>query len=175
MKAFLLVSAVALVASGCAATSSQTAWGKPGVSKTEYGTDVGMCTGFAAQKTSNDTNNTAGGVGGRNNSAGGGGAGAASPSASVPASGTYSGMASSDYAQRAVTQQRTQEMAEQRARADALKSCLTERGYQEFTLNAEQAAQLSKLEKGTTPYYEYLYKLGSDAEVVSKQSRTPAK
>jgi hypothetical protein len=175
MKAFFLVSAVALVASGCSTTSSQTAWGKPGVSKTVYGTDVGECTGLAVQASSNDTKNTAGGVGGRNNSAGGGGSGAASPSASVPAGGMYSGMASSDYAQRAATQQRTQEMAEQRARSDALKSCLTQRGYQEFTLNAEQAAQLAKFQKGTTPYYEYLYKLGSDAEVVSKQSRSPAK
>lgn len=175
MKAFLLVSAVALVASGCSTTSSQTAWGKPGVSKTVYGTDVGECTGIAVQKSSNDTNNTAGGVGGRNNSAAGGGAGAASPSAAVPAGGMYSGMASSDYAQRAATQQRTQEMAAQRARSDALKSCLTERGYQEFSLTPAQAAELAKLQKGTTPYYEYLYKLGTDAEIVSKQSRTPAK
>jgi hypothetical protein len=175
MKAFLLVSAAALVAAGCSTTSAQSAWGKPGVSKTAYGTDVGECTGLAVQASSNDTNNTAGGVGGRNNSAAGGGSGAASPSAAVPAGGMYSGMASSDYAQRAATQQRTQEMAAQRARSDALKSCMTGRGYQEISLTPAQAAELAKFQKGTSPYYEYLYKLGSDAEVVSKQSRAPAK
>jgi hypothetical protein len=174
MKAFLILSA-ALVTSGCATTAAQTAWGKPGVSKMDYGTDVGMCTGLAAQASGDGNANTAGGVSGRNNSAAGGGAGAASPSASVPAGGMYQGMASSDYAQRAATQQRTQEMAEQRARSDAYKSCLVERGYQEFSLNAEQAAHLATLAKGSNEYLEYLYKLGSDAEIVSKQSRTPAR
>ncbi|HEU5133961.1 MAG TPA: hypothetical protein VFU13_02340 [Steroidobacteraceae bacterium] len=175
MKAFLLMSAVALVVSGCASTATQTAWGKPGVSKKDYGTDVGMCTGLAAQATSEGNSNTAGGVGGRNNAAVGGGGGQASPSASTPASGTYSGMASSDYAQRAATQQRTQQMAEQRARADAFKGCLMERGYQEFALTPEQAAHLATLHKGSNEYLEYMYKLGSDAEIVGKQSRVPAK
>lgn len=174
MKALLIISA-AIVASGCATTATQTAWGKPGVSKTDYGTDVGMCTGLAAQASGDINAKTAGGVGGSNNSAAGGGSGAASPSAAVPAGGMYQGMASADYAQRAATQQRTQEMAEQRARSDAYKSCLVSRGYQEFSLNAEQTAHLNSLPKGSNEYLEYLYKLGSDAEVVSKQSRTPAK
>ena len=175
MKAFLLVSGVALVVSGCATTSTQTAWGKAGVSKQDYGTDVGMCTGLASKAAADGNANTAGGVGGRNNSAAGGGSGAASPSAGVPASGTYSGMASSDYAQRAATQQRTQQMAEQRARADAMKSCLVERGYQEFALTPEQAAHLATLPKGSNAYLEYMYKLGSDAEIVGKQGKAPAK
>jgi hypothetical protein len=175
MKAVLLIAGVAMVASGCASTASQTAWGKAGVSKVDYGTDIGNCTGLAAQATSDGNSNTAGGIGGRNSSAGGSGGGQASPSAGVPASGTYQGMASSDYAQRAATQQRTQQMAEQRARSDALKSCLVQRGYQEFSLTAEQAAHLATLQKGSNDYLEYLYKLGSDAEIVGKQSRAPAK
>jgi uncharacterized protein YceK len=176
MKALLLISGVALVVSGCASTSTQTAWGKPGVSRTDYGMDVGMCTGLASQEGGGGPTNTAGGINGRNNTAGGGGAGQASPSPSVPANGTYSGMASADFANRAANQQRTQQMAEQRARADALKSCLVDRGYQEFALTAEQAAHLATLHKGSNEYLEYLYKLGSDAEIVGKQSRAaPAK
>ena len=75
-------------------------------------------------------------------------------------------MASADFAQRAATQQRTAEMAAKRARADALNSCLVGRGYQEFALTAEQAAELAKKPKGSNEYYEYLFKLGTDAEVV---------
>jgi len=150
------------------------AWGKPGVSKVDYGTDVGMCTGLAAQKGVNDGNNTAGGIKGRNNSAAGGGSGQASPDSSIPAGGSYSGMASSDYAQRAATEQRTQEMAAQRARSEALSSCLVGRGYQQFALTPEQAAHLSKLQRGSNEYLEYLYKLGTDPEVVRSQT-SPAK
>ena len=168
MKAFLLVSSVAILASGCTTTATQTAWSKPGVSRTDYGTDLGMCTGLASQQSGGNNNQTAGGVGGRNNSAAGGGAGQASPSAAVPAGGMYSGMASSDYAQRAATQQRTQEMAEQRARADAFKGCLVDRGYKEFSLSAEQAAHLATLQKGSNEYYEYLFKLGTDSSAVAK-------
>lgn len=175
MKAFFLITGIAIAVSGCATSATQTAWGKPGVSRTDYGTDVGMCTGIASQQGGGGPANTAGGIKGSNNSAAGGGAGAASPSASVPASGTYSGMASADFAQRAATQQRTQQMAEQRARADAMKNCLVERGYQEFALTAEQAAHVASLHKGSNEYLEYMYKLGSDAEIVGKQSRTPAK
>jgi len=106
--------------------------------------------------------------------AGGGGSGQASPDASIPSGGSYSGMASSDYVQRAATEQRTQEMAAQRARNEALNSCLVGRGYQQFALTPEQEAHLSTLKKGTNEYLEYLYKLGTDGEVVRKQS-SPAK
>jgi hypothetical protein len=175
MKAFFLIAGMAMAVSGCTTTASQTAWGKPGVSRTDFGTDVGMCTGQAALVNQGGPTNTAGGINGRNNAAAGGGSGAESPSAAVPASGTYSGMASADFANRAANQQRTQQMAEQRARDDARKSCLVDRGYQEFALTSEQAAKLATLKKGTDEYYEYLYKLGSDAEIVGKQSQAPAK
>lgn len=84
-------------------------------------------------------------------------------------------MASADFAQRAATQQRTREMAEQRARAEILKSCLAGRGYREFRLTAEQRAHLSTLQKGSTDYHEYLYELGTDGEVLGKQSHAAAR
>jgi hypothetical protein len=175
MKAIYLAAGIALALNGCAASPPQMAWGKPGVSKVDYGTDLGMCTGLAAMQNTSDGSNSAGGIQGKNNSAAGGGSGAASPDASVPAGGTYSGMASADFAQRAATQQRTAEMAAKRARADAMNSCLVGRGYQEFALTGEQAAELAKKAKGSNEYYEYLYKLGTDAEVVRKQSASTTK
>jgi hypothetical protein len=175
MRTLILAAAFGLALGGCATTAPQTAWGKPGVTKVDYGTDVGMCTGIAAMRNAGDGANTAGGINGKNNSAAGGGGGQASPDAGIPAGGSYSGMASSDFAQRAATQQRTREMAEQRARADALKNCLVSRGYQEFPLTTEQAAHLATLQKGSNDYLEYLYKLGSDPAIVGKQSGAPAK
>jgi hypothetical protein len=80
-------------------------------------------------------------------------------------------MASSDYAQRAATQQRTQEMMVKRARADTLKGCLTERGYREITLSAEQRAHLATLKAGSNEYHEYLYKIGSDPAVGAVSAR----
>ncbi len=175
MRTLYLVAGIGLALTGCAAAPPQMAWGKPGVTKVDYGTDVGMCTGLAAMQGNGNGSNTAGGIQGKNNSSGGGGSGAASPDASVPAGGSYSGMASADFAQRAATQQRTAEMAAKRARADAMSSCLVGRGYKEFALTSEQAAELAKKPKGSNEYYEYLFKLGTDAEVVRKQSVSTTK
>jgi len=174
MKTLFFVAGFALALSGCAATAPQMAWGKPGVTKVDYGTDIGICTGQASMQNVDDGNNTAGGIKGRNNSPASGGSGQASPDSSVPAGGSYSGMVSSDYARRAATEQQTQEMNAKRARVEALNSCLIGRGYQQFALTPEQAAHLATLQKGSNEYLQYLYKLGSDAEVVSKQS-SPAK
>jgi hypothetical protein len=63
-------------------------------------------------------------------------------------------------------------MAAQRARSDALKSCLVSRGYSEFALTAEQRAALDKLPQGSDARRDYLYKLGTDPEVLAKQSVT---
>jgi hypothetical protein len=154
---------VALTA--CATTSQPTAWGKPGVTKTDFGTDIGMCTGLASQQNSGSGVNTAGGVSGKNSGAGSSAPEQGGGTATV-ATGTYQGMASSDYAQRAATQQRAQEMAAKRAQAAVYKNCLVERGYKEFTLTAEQRAKLASFKPGTNEYYEYLYLLGSDPAVV---------
>jgi hypothetical protein len=168
MKSMLFAAGAVVALSACAATatSPHTAWGKPGVSKVNYGSDIGECTGLASQSGSGSGVNTAGGVSGKNpadtSSA------TAGASAGTVAGGTYQGMASSDYAQRAATQQRAQEMAAKRAQQDAFKNCLTGRGYQEFTLSPEQRAQLATYPVGSNEYHEYLYKLGSDPAVVGK-------
>jgi hypothetical protein len=167
MKSMLFAAGAALALSACTTTTSlPTAWGKAGVTKQDYGNDVGMCTGLAAQATSGSGVNTAGGVSGKN-SGGESGSATAGAGAGTVAGGTYQGMASSDYAQRAATQQRSQEMAAKRAQADAYKSCLTGRGYKEFTLTPEQRAHLATLKAGSNEYHEYLYSLGSDPAVVN--------
>lgn len=166
MKSSLFAAGVVVALSACAATGQPTAWGKAGVSKADYGNDIGMCTGLASQMASGNGSNTAGGVNGRNNS-GQAGAATAGASSGTVAGGTYQGMASGDFAQRAATQQRAQEMAAKRMQADAFRNCIVERGYREFTLTPEQRAKLGSLKHGSSEYYEYLYMLGSDPKVVN--------
>jgi len=71
--------------------------------------------------------------------------------------------------QRAATQQRTRDMAIQRARVMALKTCLVDRGYQEFQLTAEQRQHLATLPQGSDERRDYLYKLGTDPAVFKAQ------
>jgi hypothetical protein len=178
MKIILFAAAAAVSLAGCAATGPATAWGKAGVSKVDYGTDTGMCTGFAAMQGSGSGVNTAGGVSGSNSgpikdhpsrgSQQGENGGPPSPSqaatsTSLPASGTYSGTASADYASRAATQQQAQVMAARRAQSEAYKGCLAERGYKEFALTPEQRAKLGTLNSGSNEYQEYLYSLASSS------------
>ena len=158
--------------------------GQTGVPRIDYGTDTGMCTGYAAMRGSGSGVNTAGGVSGSNSGAikdhpgrgsqQGENGGPPPPSQaatsnSLPASGMYSGTVSADYASRAATQQQAQAMAARRAQADAYKGCLTERGYKEFTLTAEQRAKLSTLKTGSNEYQEYLYSLASNSASISRK------
>lgn len=188
MKHMLLVAAMAAMVSGCASTSAQKAWGKANVSKLDYGTDIGMCTGLASQQSSGNGANTAGGLSGRNNQApsssqgeaartsgqqsGGNSNSTPNPGAAFPTGGggAYRDSAPQDVVARAASQQQAQIMAEKRAQADAFKSCITERGYKEFTLTAEQQAHLKTLKPGSNEYHEYLYKLGADPAVVAAQA-----
>lgn len=188
MKQILLVAGVAALVCGCASTSSQTAWGKANVSKRDYGTDIGMCTGLAAQQSAGNGANTAGGISGRNNQAPASSQGDAArtagqstqgnstpnPGAAFPTGGggAYRDSAPQDVVARAASQQQAQVMAEKRARADAFKSCITERGYKEFTLTAEQEAHLKTLKPGSNEYHEYLFKLGADPAVLQSQVAT---
>jgi hypothetical protein len=71
---------------------------------------------------------------------------------------------------RAAMQQRSEEMAAQRARTDALKSCLAAAAIHEFELTAEQRAELAKLPQGSEERRAYLYKLGTDEQVLAKQA-----
>jgi hypothetical protein len=167
MKTIILTGALALTLSACSTTAHNTAWGKANVSKVEYGTDVGMCNGLASLENSGNGANTAGGMNGSR--ASGAGSANAGGSMGTLGGGTYTGTASPDLVNRAATQQQSQEMAAKRFREDTLSRCLTERGYSKFALTAEQNAELAKLKPGSNDYHEYLYKLGTDAEVVSKQ------
>jgi hypothetical protein len=193
MNRTILVVAMAATMAGCAAQGPKTAWAKANVSKQDYGTDVGMCTGYAAMATSGNGANTAGGINGQNGGAmgtgtqdqqragagssgpaptptgpqnGAGGSGAAFPTGT----GAYRESMSDDMVTRAATQQRTQEMAKLRAQQMALSSCLTKRGYTEIELTSAQRAELGKFKEGSKEYLEYLYKLGADPTVISAQS-----
>lgn len=187
MKSITLVASAAAILLGCTVNGSgpQTAWGKKDVSMLDYRTDAGQCAVLAATGNSrSDATKQAGGIDGQNGAApnapaASGASDAASqsnPAASTPSDsggGMYRDSASSDFVNRAVMQQRNQEMAAQRARSDALKACLTNRGYSEFALTAEQRAELEKLPQGSDARRDYLYKLGTDADVLAKQSLTP--
>jgi len=185
----LLVVCVA-AAAGCSMNGATpaTAWGKRDVSMLEYRTDGAECALLAVtyQDGSNGAN-SAGGINGQNSNMpeqrpsgpavatsmdprNGGTSGGSNP---ISSGNTYSQQASVDSANRAAMQQRSQEMAEQRARNDALRSCLVKRGYTEFSLNGEQRSALSKLPQGSDERREFLYKLGTDPEVLSKQAVGP--
>ncbi len=186
MKQYLWVVAAAAVMSACTTPGQQTAWGKPNVTKVDYGTDIGMCTGMAAMVGTPNATNAAGGVHGQNpsvpksaqeeagRSAGAGTSqgGPAPGTAGAPVTGSggaYRDSMPQDQVSRAANQEQAQVMAVKRARTATLKSCLTERGYQEYTLTAAQRAELSKLKNGSNEYHEYLYKLGADPSVLKAQ------
>ncbi len=172
---------------GCSVNGSQpvTAWGKNGVSMLEYRTDGAECALLAVTfEDGSNGANSAGGVNGQNSAlpeqrpsgqaiaTGMDPRSSGSVAGSNPISGgnTYSQVASVDAANRAAMQQRSQEMAEQRARNDALKSCLVKRGYTEFALDGEQRTALSKLPQGSEARREYLYRLGTDPAVLTRQA-----
>jgi hypothetical protein len=172
MKTIIVIGALAIALCACSSTPRSTAWGKPNVSKVDYGTDVGMCTGMASLEGSGNGSNTAGGINGSR--ASGPSATNAGGSLGTLGGGTYTGMASADLANRAATQQQSQEMAAKRLRDETMSRCLSERGYQQFALTPEQHAELAKLKHGSNEYHEYLYKLGADPAVLAKQSLSPA-
>jgi hypothetical protein len=180
MKTILLAATFTFFLSGCATPSQSLAWGKPGVSRTEYGTDVGMCSGLAVMEKKGPETNTAGGIQGKNNTVEmgtDGSAGQPQPTPGsderatppMPTTGGFSGMASADFASRAANAQRSREMTAQRAKAEALKSCLTQRGYRQFALTPQQQAHIATLRKGSDEHLEFLYSLGSDPAVVANQ------
>lgn len=195
MKSFFLLAATAVIGAGCASTGPATAWGKAGVSRIDYGTDIGMCTGYASMAGAGNGANTAGGINGQNTPVmerGGDdkraqSTGGPAPPSATPQSGGGSGSAfptggsayrdsaPTDLVQRAATQQRAQEMARQRARQLTLASCLAERGYTEIRLTPAQRAELGKLGQGSKEYHEYLYKLGADPAVIETQAATRAR
>jgi len=183
MKTITLVLCAAATIAGCTINGSEpiTAWGKQGVSMVDYRTDGGQCAVLAATGNPNTgVTNSAGGVTGSNSSApttvssgsaNAGSAGASTGGSNIPGGGsTYRESASADFVNRAAMEQRSHEMNEQRARSDALKSCLSNRGYTEFALTAAQRAELAKLPQGSEERRAYLYKLGTDPAVLNGQN-----
>jgi len=185
MKAISLVVCASAVLGGCSVngTGPVTAWGKKDVTMIDYRTDAGECAVLGV--TLNPDGNaakSAGGISGQNSGApplprASGNADASSGKANqtgaggTPTDGSiYRDSASSDFVNRAATQQQNEELAAQRARKDALKSCLAGRGYTEFALTPEQRAELAKLPQGSAERRDYLYKLGTDPDVLTKQS-----
>jgi hypothetical protein len=137
MKKILLLAAAVSVFAGCATSGPTTSWGKEGVSMNDYRFDGAHCAALAATATPESNGaNSAGGINGQNSGPPslpqvptGRGTGQAT-GAAFPTGGTgpYRDGASPDFAARAATQQQAQEMALQRLRAEALKSCLYQRG-----------------------------------------------
>jgi hypothetical protein len=174
----VLVIAMSAFLSACAATGPETVWGKPGISKFDYVTDLGICTGTAAMTATGNGSDTAGGLSGSNpevmagnnsdaarqTNIGGGapGGGAAGTAVPVGGGGVYRDSAPVDVANRAAIQQTTQQMSAQRRSVDMLKSCYVKRGYQEFRLTPEQRKRLGSLEKGSNAYLQYLSDIATD-------------
>jgi len=187
MKSISLVVCAAAVLVGCSVngTTPVTAWGKKDVSMLDYRTDGGQCAVIAAsgKQTAPDGSKQAGGINGQNSGApqsagasgsasagSAGNSGSSAGAANTIGGSTYRDSANPDFVNRAAMQQRSDEMAAQRARSDALKSCLAGRGYTEFELTAAQRAELAKLPQGSEERRAYLYKLGTDQEVLAKQA-----
>jgi hypothetical protein len=184
MKAMFITAIAACAICGCAteAAGPHTSWGKSGISMLDYRTDGGQCAVLAAtQNPGNNGANTAGGINGQNSSApeqtqgnaavsSGPSVGASAGSAFPTGGGTYRDMANPDLVQRAATQQRTNDLANQKARTETLKKCLVDRGYTEFELTPEQRQKLSTLPEGSDARREYLYKLATDSSVLKTQA-----
>jgi hypothetical protein len=164
---------IALALTACAAPAGTTSWGKPGVSMADYRLDSGQCIieasgGGPAQGAdastsksgdSNQTGNTGESRGGTN-----GPGGVTSGGAIV-----YSGSANAEDANQAAIQQRSQELSAKRAQKLGLERCLASRGYRQFKLTPEQAAQLAKLPEGSAERRAYLHSIGSDPAVIAGQ------
>jgi hypothetical protein len=196
MKSILFATIATVLVAGCAVSNSPaTAWGKEGVSMLDYRTDGGQCAVLAA--TATPETNAAHTAGGLNNTVdarmpeqvGGGGSpppatagGAPTPPAAsgtafpTGGGGMYRDSADPDTVSRAATQQQTREMAMQRARVEALKYCLSDRGYTEFTLTPEQRAHLETLAQGSDERRAYLAKArhgSADAQDTASSHKQP--
>jgi hypothetical protein len=55
----------------------------------------------------------------------------------------------------------------------AIASCLTDLGYKPFRLTDDQATQLDTLTAGTEARHRYLYGLGVNADILSRQGIAP--
>ena len=187
MKSILLAVGAALAVCACTSTTApQTAWGKENVSMLDYRTDGGQCAVLAATAPAEGNGaNSAGGMDGVSPTRlpdSGGASRSSSTAAGAPApsgpsgaafptggGGAYRDNTNVDMVSRAATQQQANEVAAQKQRTERLKSCLVERGYTEFALTPEQRAHLATLPQGSDERRNYLYKLGTDPNVLKAQ------
>lgn len=186
----LITAAAALTAGlgGCTTAAPETAWGKAGVSKENYVADLGTCMGVAGLTPVGNGANTAGGLNGSNPQApagnnsdwgrqqgGGGGSGLVNPGAGgavvTGGGGIYRDSTPVDIVNRAATQEQSQNMAAQRASAEALKQCYVQRGYSEFRLTPDQRRHLASLERGSNEYLAYLAEIGTDPATLNSPAR----
>ncbi len=167
MRASHLALAVVLGIAACASTAApSTSWRKPGVTLTQYWTDSSECAleGATAQARAENGDLEASGssdYGRAGNASGGASQGGGNSVAPVGAHGdeVRVDIGGAVARQRYAEAQRT--LAIQQARENAVLGCLTGRGYQQFTLTAEQEAHLSTLAQGSTERRAYLHSLAS--------------
>lgn len=161
-----LVLAAAMAAGLCACATAPrdegpvVSWGKAGVPLETYWLDAAECTARGAQASSNipvathKLDSQRGPIGEQNRNI------AADESI----------IALNDIIFRARQNQMMQERADDAARQEVINACLTERGYRQFRLTAEQQARLAELDHGSVARRRYLHSLGSNAAVLSAQA-----
>jgi hypothetical protein len=183
MKATVFAAIAVAGLAACTVNSNNThptSWGKEGVSKLDYQTDGILCATLAERATPDNGAKSAGGINGSNNTAqtccsGGANAGAAAgPNSSLGSlsGNTYRDTASPDLVSRAANQQISRDMRLKQLRVDSLRSCLVDRGYTEFQLTAEQQAKLATLAPGSEARTDFLYKLGTDPQILKTAAVT---
>ena len=159
--------AIAILAAGLAAVSASAAprpgdlsWGKPGVSLEEYAIDGALCAYRAASHDVSDTQ-----------------AARRLVAATRRLELLESQWGSPSFGElwidhrRIVEGVRPERLFEQVAGLQQLllDECLTERGYRQFRLTAEQKRHLRRLERGSNERRAYLHSLGSDPQILNRQ------
>jgi hypothetical protein len=172
-KALLITASIALAACATVGSEASTSWGKPGVSLVQYWTDSSECAlaGAAAQNASG-TNIDGTGTASDYSRIGGGSSGATGVPNDMRPVGTHGSEVDTnmyDVAARARYNAALQQRNADLARKAAVESCLTERGYHQFRLTAEQSAHAATLAEGSRERREYLHGLAADPAVQAAQ------
>jgi len=173
MKIILSFAISVALLSGCAATGPKTAWGKPGISRETYVTDLGTCMAVAGMTQPGNGSHTAGGLDGKNMQprAGnhsdigrysGGANNAPGAAVVVGGGGVYRDSAPLDVVNRAVNQEQAVEISAKRQAIDTFRTCYVQNGYQEFNLTPEQRRHLGALQGGSNEYLAYLAEIGTE-------------
>lgn len=176
--AFLLASAsIALAA--CATNAAQpqaaTSWGKANVTLADFRADAAVCELRGATAGDNARSGNLEGAGSSSDysrsqaGAGGSAQGGGNDVTPVGTHGAEVGTNMYDVASRAQYEAALRRRNAAAAQQAAVNQCLTEHGYRQFRLTAEQSAHLATLAAGTDARRAYLHQLGSDPAVLSAQ------